>query len=190
MKKRRTKTYTAGATLIEALIAMAALGVGAAGVFTLLAHVSQTNRRAAFQTRSLDIASEFATQVRDAACDVPQGAIAVSPASTDPGLNQQNWYPGTGVTIDQPAAPIGSFNLVGFLPGIPPVHVSYRATAEAGTVAIDGPPAFDVEVRIREVTGDPDKDDPNVVTGFWMRTFPIKKVCNIRLELNGRGEYY
>ena len=61
---------------------------------------------------------------------------------------------------------------------------------ETLAVNYQGPPAFDIQVRVREITRDAVKDNPLVTNGYWIRTFPLKKVCNLRLlALPGRGEY-
>jgi hypothetical protein len=48
-------------------------------------------------------------------------------------------------------------------------------------------PALDIQVRIRELTGDAATDI--AATGYYVRTYPVRKVCNARLDESRRGEY-
>jgi len=180
--RRRGRASRRGATLIEAVVALGALGVGTAGVMTLMTYVSQTSERAAFHGRAIDVASEFAAQVADTTCDLLPDDNAPSPPATDPGLLAAG---------DQLAPVTGSaITLVGDIDGTPSVRVSYVSTLEIRGAGFDGPPAFDLEVRIREITNDDALDDPAITEGWWIRTFPVKKVCNRRTEPTGRGEFY
>jgi type II secretory pathway pseudopilin PulG len=182
MRRARGRSAQRGATLIEALIALAALGVGAAGVLSLLVTVTRTNERLGFHNRSVELAAEVAAQIQDAACDVRVGDLVVSAASRDPGLAPGGPYdaplPGSGIRT------------VGDLDGRPPIRIRYTVAEEDRALAPEGPPALDVTIEIREITRDPARDDPAVINGYWIRRFPVKKICNLRLELSGRGEYY
>ncbi len=179
MKNRRGRR---GATLIEALVALAALGVGTAGIASLISHLSKVHRREAFQTASLDMLATFSTQVRDAACDVLPGTTTLVQGPTDPGF--------FGVGYQTTPIVGSSITLVGDVAGTPPMRLSYNAVREVVPLNFAGPPSFDVSFRIREITNDPTLDDPNVTEGYWIRNFTVKKVCNLRTEQDGRGEFY
>lgn len=171
-----------GATLIEAAVALGALGIGMAGVMTLLTYVSQTGKQAAFHGRALDLAAEFAAQAADTSCDLRPNDVAPTAPATDPGLLAAG---------DQFVAVSGSaITLVGDIAGHPRVNVSYAVVPELRVAGFDGPPAFDLTVRIREIMNDAAKDDPAVTRGYWIREYPVKKVCNLRTEPVGRGGYY
>lgn len=179
MKNRRGRR---GATLIEALVALAALGIGTAGIASLISHLSKVHRRQAFQTSSLDVLATFSTQVRDATCDLLPNTVSLTSGPADPGLLAPGWQ----------AGPVrgSAITTVGRIDGSPPILVSYNSVLVAVPPTFAGPPSFDVQVRIREITGDPTLDDPNVTQGYWIRDFTVKKVCNLRLEADGRGEFY
>jgi hypothetical protein len=153
----------------------------------MLSYFSQSNRRLSFQARSLDIAAEFAALVRDATCDVLPSSNVLGAPQVDPGLLVTGWQ--------SAAVPGSSIALVGDIDGTParrspPLRLSYQVVQEAQGVRVLGPPALDIMLRIREITGDPVKDNPIVTTGYWIREFPLKKVCNQRLDPSGRGEFY
>lgn len=174
--RRVARRARRGATLIEALIALAALAVGSAGVVSLLTYVTQANRRAAFQNRSLEIIAELSTQIRDVHCDIRPDGTTIR----DPGL--------AAVTHAIPIAASG-ITLVGDLGGTPPIRVQY-VVSDSNLAGFGGPPGIDIDVQIREIMNDPNKDDPTVLVGYWIRTFVVKKVCNFRLDDAGRGEFY
>ena len=69
----------------------------------------------------------------------------------------------------------------------PSVFVDFRVTPDA---TVPNTIAFSVEVRILEQTGNPAEDtNPAIATGMRVRTYPVKKLCNPRLDASRRGEY-
>jgi hypothetical protein len=161
-----------------------------------------------FQNASLDAFTEFSAQVALAECDY----MAIDPTNApppagqlDPGLAAAaaGWTgmgadvytaaappAGTTITLTGPIGPAGpagvakrNFNL----------HVRYRAAFVPPPVVFGSgntAPSYDLDVEIREITGDPARDGFGVTAGPWIRTFPLKKVCNLRLDGGvGRANY-
>lgn len=183
--RRRSHHHQRGATLIEAMIAAVILAVGTAAVTELLKQVSIANRRMTFQTTALDTFTAIASQIQDATCDVPPGAAVPGALTTDPGLwaaisNIGTWQnapvAGSGITT------LGDLTLVKAYP----IRATFRAVAAPAPGL--GPPNFDLEVEVREIMRDAVLDA--AVEGYWVRTYPVKKVCNRRTEAQGRGEFY
>ena len=193
-----------GVTLLEAMIALTVLVTGIAALFGLINHVHSANRTMAYATSSIDVFAQISAQIRDARCDFdadnPPGPGTVDAALTDPGLASVlggAWVSG----------PIGGsqISLIGDLDGsnpalpklVPPLRVDYRVqvedtaklTAQDGNAPVPNAPSLEVDVRIRELTGDPARDNPALEDAYWIRTFPVKKLCNPRLDETSRGEY-
>lgn len=192
-----------GAMLIEALVAIAVLGVGTAGLAGMISAVTQANRRQSFQNKSLEVFAAVATQVKSANCDVFPPLFLPGAIGSDAifaGAMPSGWIDaqiaGSSLTM------IGdSAGATGWDPGLtPPMRIEYYMELSPAPVAnYQGPPSFDLEVRVREVTLDPTKDAPTAGTpdaptpnGYWIRSFPLKKVCNARptdiSTVGGRGE--
>lgn len=183
-----------GASLIEAMVATVVVAVATASVTNLLQFVGDASRRMTFQTASLDLYAETVAQLQDARCNVdPVGNF-----DRDQGLDFL--INSAGTFAFNPALLGNSMirRLGDVTPQSPnarsiPLNVGIRAVAGgpafnfATTV---GPPSFDFEIRIREITGDPARDNPNVTSGYWIRDFPAKKVCNFRTDGTSRGEAY
>lgn len=198
MKRRIGSRQQRGTTLVEAMVAVVVLSVGTAAITELLRSISNANRRIDFQTTSLDIFGEFAAQVQDAPCDMFPGAVAPTVPGTDPGLLLapapplfQEVIPVAGSAITM----VGDFGPKAATPDLQNRQLNYRVrynvAPAAAAAALNGVPAFDVQVEIREITFDAAKDDPTVLDGYWIRTFPLKKICNVRTEPeDGRGAYY
>jgi type II secretory pathway pseudopilin PulG len=180
-----------GATMLEALIALVVLSTGTAAIAELLGYVSKSQGTARFQGASLDLYATISAEIQDAHCDVqPDGVTEM----VDPGL-----APTAGAWVDAPVA--GSkIVTVGQMPQFsPPVAVRYQVSGRTRDVLqSDGtnqtlnnaPPHVDVVVEVRQVMNVPTMDDPAIVDGYWIRSFPIVKVCNLRTDDNGRGEFY
>lgn len=190
--KRRSSRSRRGMTLIEAVVATGVLTAGAAAVFGMIVHVQGANRSTTFQTNALDAFSRLAAQVRDAQCDYRAETFPplLDAATTDPGL--AGAVGGAWVTAPLPNSTVTALGDANTNPGVfaryvPPMRVDYRVLAEG---AVDGPPAFRVDVRVRELTRDPVRDALALVDGAHIRVFPVQKVCNPRIETGrGRGEY-
>lgn len=185
-----------GSTLIEALIAVAVLGMGTAGIAGLITTISGANRRLAFQRRANEVFAQFAAQVADAKCDCigpacPGADLDWDPA-LDPAFASAFLFPG-----DPCALPAGTtITMCGdqatWLPPIetagPPMQLSFTSVQYAPLAPIPGaPPAFDLLVRIREIRNTVEEN--TAVNAPWVREYPLKKVCNLRLEPTGRGEF-
>lgn len=192
----RGKRNTRGATLIEALIAVVVLALGTAAIAELLKYTSDAHRTMSFQTASIDLYARLAAEIQDAHCDVDDVDFTV--INIDPGLTQ-----GDGVFVgDAPfgaaVPPAGSkIQSAGiFREYTPDLSVRYQATWVPAIDAnvdglLDGPPGYNIDVEVRQITGDATQDNPATLDGYWIRNYPISKVCNIRLEdTNGRGEFY
>lgn len=194
---RRASRDCRGATLIEALVSLAVLSLGTAGVASLVTTVTQANRRMAFQVKSLDIVAQFSAQVRAATCDVPPGVSGFNTATSDAALLPSGG-PATITTAAGASAgwwdtppPTSAITLVGNIPNTtPPIHVAYRAVDATPPAPYDGPPSLNIEVRAREITGDSALDAPTRASGYHIREFTVKKVCTQRQDSQGRGEWY
>lgn len=182
----RSRHHQRGATLIEAMIAAVILAIGTAAVTELLKQVSIANRRMTFQTVALDTFTSVAAQIQDATCDVPPGAGAPTFGTTDPGL----WAAISNPGVWQNAVVAGSvLNTLGDLTLTKafPIQVAVRVAAPIAAFGL-GPPNYDFEVEVREIMHNVAMDA--AADGYWVRTYPVKKVCNRRTEAQGRGEFY
>ncbi len=182
----RSHHHQRGATLIEAMIAAVILAVGTAAVTELLKQVSIANRRMTFQTVALDTFTSIASQIQDATCDVPPGAAAPGALTTDPGLWAAISAPAAWQTV--PTAGSGITTLGDLtIPKAYPIRAAVRLAAAPPPFGM-GPPNYDFEVEVREIMNDVAMDA--ATDGYWVRTYPVKKVCNRRTEAQGRGEFY
>lgn len=191
MKKSKKKQNQLGVTLIEAMVATAVLGIGSASLFQLLAGVGLSNRRAQFQSSSLDALGTLSAQIRDAACDdTPAGP------RDDAGLAVlDTWI----------SEPTGAMTAVGTLNTANaavrssfPIRMQYQVNASDALA--DGPRSFDIRVQACEyshpaVLGAPDpagRCEPGVdwTPTLYVREFTVKKVCAERETETSRGEYY
>jgi type II secretory pathway pseudopilin PulG len=179
-------------TLIETMVAVAVLGIGSASLFSLLSGISTTNRRAKFQSTSLDVLAAISAQIRDAACDdTPLGV------QDDPGLANLNTW-----TV----APAGSITVVGQLDAAAsqfqtnfPMRVQYMVMPPAAP-AVLGPRSVDVRVQICEwnhpsalggaTPGAQCVPSNEWIAGLYVREFVVKKVCAEREGATSRGEFY
>lgn len=191
MKKSRKRQNQLGVTLIETMIAAAVLGIGSASLFQVLTGVGYSNRRAQFQSSSLDALGSLSAQLRDAPCDdTPAGP------RDDPGLAT------LGVWIHEPT---GALTAVGTLNAEDaivqssfPIRVQYQVLA--GPALAEGPRSLDVRVQVCEhshpavvsATDAGSRCDPGVewTAGLYVREFMVKKICAERETETSRGEYY
>lgn len=178
-----------GFTLIEAIVALGVLVAGLGSVLGLITYVQGSNRSLAMQSHALDAFARIGAEIRDARCDFMAliEPYAVDATMTDPGLAQvidNGWI----------AAPVAgsAIRFVGdetnnpLLAGrAPPIRVDYRVTLDGSP----GIPAFNIDVRVREITGDAERDDPDRESGYWIRMQPVKKMCNPRIDETARGEF-
>ncbi len=178
-----------GATLVEALVAIAVLGMGTAAVTNLITSISGARRKMAFQTSSLELFNRLNSEIQASTCLVYPGSNAPTVASTDAAL----FAVATAATWQ--SVPIGAHVVtVGdFLEMVPPMRVEYRVDL-APLLAINGVPdaqprAYDVVVRVREITRDAARDAQDVMSGHHIRTWPIRKSCALRGTADGRGAF-
>lgn len=188
-----------GMTLLEAMIAVMVLAVGLVGLFGLIEGVQDAHRRSQFDVIALDAFSRLSAQIADAQCDFPAttpGSLAA--ATLDPGLNP------AGVWVGHPAAVPGSTIVaIGDLADVSVrSRVQYRVRDVTGSnpAFAAAAPKLEVEVRIRQLMGDgaTGPDAEALEEGYWIRIYPLEKVCAPRLlppgagVINGavaRGEY-
>ena len=162
------------------MIALAVLAVGIAAIFGMVVHVSKANRTMVLQTRSVDAFAQLAAEIQNAKCDFdandPTNAALFN---RDPGLTPNN----TWIT-----APVGgsSIQYVGATDGtqLPPttpiMQIDYKVDVDPqGATDVQ---VYDVEIRIQDVT-------PGGRVGDGMRIYPVRKLCNARLDTTARGEY-
>ncbi len=181
-----------GSTLVEALVAIAVLGMGTAGIAGLITTISGANRRLAFQRRANEVFSQFAAQVADAKCDCIGPACPGVDFDRDPALDPA--FASAFVDPGNPCAlPAGStITMCGdqadWIPpvlGGPPMQLSYTVVEDLALVG--APPSLDILVRIREIRQLAAENA--VADALWVREYPLKKVCTLRMEVNGRGEF-
>jgi type II secretory pathway pseudopilin PulG len=185
-----------GVTLLEAVLAVALLGIGIVGIAGLLGNVSAANRKGAFQNYALDVFTEMEAQIQNAACDVSPSAASTY---TDPGLTA-----GGGVWVVAPVAGsgitmVGPLTITGAVGGANDTAViaSYQATlmpnlVNGCPVPCTQPDEYQITLQICD-SSNPDLArpcGPPPVNGYWVRTFQLTKTCTIRLDDSGRGEFY
>jgi hypothetical protein len=114
----------------------------------------------------------------------------------DPGLAGAGWIPAAGYTDGVAGGAIAgsAITTVGWFDGNPQIFVGY--TVAPGPPVVNGPATFDLIIEVREVTHSVlDATPPGAAAGSVMyvtRQYPLKKVCNQRVDANsplGRGEY-
>lgn len=199
-----------GFSLLDVMTASVVLTIGMLGVFALLQQVTGAQRSIDLTNTANAAFNQLSAQIRDARCEFDGSALArVNPiaAQTDPGLLQavgQGWigvappaFPNSVITMAGETTPDpggARFNAFGLEATSPPLRIEYRVTREADPV-LAGPgvapavpaPAFQVEIRIRQLTGDPAMDAPGLNQGWWIKHYMISKACNARYERGQRG---
>lgn len=206
MSIRRTSRRQRGVTLLEVMMATLILAMGIVATFAMLDRVEGANRSLDLTRTANDAYARLAAQIRDAQCDF-DGSLpvpALDATTTDAALFNvigAGWI-GVDTALPQPS----TISYVGLTDGsnpnlprtVPPLRIEYRVVNEAAPVAAPGAtrlpppgvgPAFDIDIRIRQLTMDPARDNPAVTDGWWIKHFPMKKVCNARYERTRRGEY-
>lgn len=181
-RMRAPRAHVLGLTLMDSVLALFVFVIGVGAVFGMLSRVSTANRRMMYLSSSLDAFARVSAEIRDAKCYFPAetpGNIGL--AVMDPGfLIGAGWI--------ETAQNSSIIEHIGDLKTtVPNLHVSYRVTAEA--VQPNQAPAMDIDVRVREIMNDPRMDDPVLEDGYWIQTFPVKKMCNPRADASARGEY-
>ena len=174
MTMRKTKRGQRGITLIETMIALAVLAIGIAAVFGMVVHVSKANRTMLLQTRSGDAFAQLAAEIQNAKCDFNPDVGALAGA-VDPGIDP---------TLSPFTGPTGSITYVGTTDGtslpatIPIMQISYTAQLDGAAPV----PAIDFEITIQEL-------NPDGQLGNGVRVYPLRKLCNARLDETSRGEF-
>lgn len=179
-------------------MALGVLAIGVVALFGMISHIQNANRSMAFQNSSLDAFARIAAQIEDARCDYTPTAPAFATATKDPGLATLD------VWIETPAFQ-SNIDLVGnvdtnpafpLLDSVPALSIRYMVSLEDPASFLAGPtptaPALDIQVEVREYFRDPIRDDPTITDAYYVRNFPVKKLCNARYEAvaaNARGEY-
>jgi prepilin-type N-terminal cleavage/methylation domain-containing protein len=180
---RKTRRARRGITLIETMIALAVLAVGIAAVFGMVVHVSRANRTMLLQTRSVDAFAQISAEIQNAKCDYDPTAAPLVPGSVDPTRTDPGLIPSAPAWI---SVPTGSITFVGRTDGtllpatVPVMQIDYMVTGDA--TAAPGVPALDIQVRIQEV-------NPTGQLGDGIRIYPLRKLCNARLDETSRGEF-
>lgn len=194
-----------GVSLLEVVMATMLLAFGIVATFAMLDRVEGANRSLDLTRSANDAYATLAAEIRDAQCDY-DGSLpvpAMDPATTDVGLFNAvglGWI-GVDTAIPQPS----SITHAGLTDGsdprlprsVPALRIEYRVRNEAPAVPAPGAPApppgagpaFDIDIRIRQLTGNAAQDNPALDQGWWIKHFPLKKVCNARYERTRRGEY-
>ena len=193
-QRRRARRKRRGSTLVEALIAIAVLGFGTAGIAGLITTVSNANRRLAFQRRANEVFSQFAAQVADARCDCVGPNCPGVDLSQDPALAPA--FAGAFITPGMPCVipPGSTITMCGdqdtWTPPVEaaglPMQLSYTSVLDPAALP-GSPPSYDMLVRIREIR--PNAAENAVADALWVREYPLKKLCTLRMEPNGRGEF-
>jgi type II secretory pathway pseudopilin PulG len=181
---RRPSRSRRGATLVEALVAVAVLGVGTAAVTELVGSISNARRKLSFQTSALDRFNRLNAEIQASTCVVFPGAAGPTAASADaalmvPAATWQN-------------APVGAHvQTVGDMFDVtPPVRVEYQLALVPPNPALTNDSfAFDVTVRVRELTRDAATDGANITSAHYIKTWPIRKACPWRATADTRGGF-
>jgi prepilin-type N-terminal cleavage/methylation domain-containing protein len=186
---RKTRRTQRGITLIETMIALAVLATGIAAVFGMVVHVQKANRTMVLQTRSVDVFAQLVAEIQNARCDYdptanpPLAPGQVDVARTDPGLvpNSPAFY-----SLPQPNSAITFVGITDGLPGslpqtVPQMMIEYSVAGDLNSPV--GVPALDVTIRITEMT----TETHRLADGI--RLYPMRKLCNARLDETSRGEF-
>lgn len=182
-----------GMSLLEAMMAMVVLTVGVTAIFGMINHVQGANRKLSFHNTALDAFGVISAQIRDVRCDYLASAVVpgIDPLTTDPGLvaGEGGWFGAGGVAPGSSITYVGdATNNPAMVGVVPPIRIDYR-TARRRVAPGQPFTSYTVDVRVREVTGDPVKDDILRVNGAWIRVYPVEKLCTARTDTVGRGEY-
>ena len=181
-------------TLLEAVFAVLIMVTGVAALMGMIINVENANRSMALQHSSLDVFARISAQIRDAECDLLPGAI-LDATTSDPAF-LPGAPPAAGRDAGWIQAPLNgsSITLVGtgdtnpeLVDYVPSLIVAYRVRSEAGPVA--AAPAFQIDVQVRQRMRDPVMDNINTTAGYWVRVYPVQKMCNRRDDASQRGEY-
>ena len=191
--RRSARTSVRGMTLLEALVSVLVLVVGVAALMGMIINVENANRSMALQHNSLDIFARISAQIRDAECDFVPG-VGLSAATSDPAF-LPGGIPDAGANgqwIEEPLN-LSTITLVGtnntnpeLAQYVPAIQVAYRVN---DPLNIDTLPSFQIDVQIRQIMRDPVQDDIERLDGYWIRVYPIQKMCNGRADATQRGEY-
>lgn len=194
MRARQARRSRRGMTLLEAVFAVLVLATGVAALMGMIINVENANRSMALQHASLDVFARISAQIRDAECDFVTGQ-GLTLATTDP-----SFLPGglpnfgaNGQWITAPGVTGSSITLVGdgttnpeLADYVPPIRVAYQVQLENNPAAT---PAFQVNVQVRQIMDDPQQDLLTNTAGYWVRMYPVQKLCNARGDATQRGEY-
>ena len=160
------------------MVALVVLVTGIAAIFGMVAHVARANRTMVLQTRSVDAFAQLAAEIQNAQCDFdPVAGTTIA----DPGLapNAPGWYntPQANSSIRYVGTTDGS--ATGLPLTVPQMTIQYQVTDVTAPPAI---PAFEIEILVTEL---------NAVgqIGDGTRRYPVRKLCNARLDETRRGEY-
>lgn len=201
-----TRRARRGFSLLEVMVASMLLAFGIVATFAMLDRVEGANRSLDLTRTANEAFSRLAAQIRDAQCDYDGSQIpgVIDPGTTDAGLLNAVGAGWVGVDVPVPAP--SSITHAGLTDGsdprlpqtVPALRIEYQVANEAppdvDPAAVRGPPAnpgpaFDIQIRVRQLTGDPNMDDPAIGQGWWIKHYPLKKICNARYERTRRGEY-
>lgn len=184
---RKSRRAARGMTLLEAIIAVLVLVTGVAALMGMIINVENANRSMALQHASLDILARLSAQIRDAECDF-MPAVGLGAGTSDPTFT-------TGATSTWLTTPVpgSSITLLGdattnpaLVDYVPSVSVAMRVRPE---VAVNATPSFQIDVQVRQIMRNSAQDDVNLVDGYWIRVYPVQKLCNARTDATQRGEY-
>jgi len=171
-----------GATLIEALVAIAVLGVGTASVTSVISAINGARRQISFQTSSLELFNRLDSEIQSSTCLVFQDLLAPDASSADPAflVPRRAW---------QITPPVGSRlrTLGDFRDAVPAVRVEYQLD-DVAAAGPNRPPALDILVRVREIRGTAE-DLLDIQSAHYIRTWPIRKACTFRSASESRGGY-
>ncbi|MBK8010976.1 MAG: prepilin-type N-terminal cleavage/methylation domain-containing protein [Deltaproteobacteria bacterium] len=181
--KRYARNWRRGVTLIESVVAVGVLGVGAVILFGAVGRLQMAQRSMRLQAESLEILGVVTSEIAAARCDVDPDAPETMPAPPDIDLGLST--PVAGTWVETPVAG-SSIQTVGATTESA-LQVSYRINPETpvGGTAL----AFDIDVRIRERMGNAAQDASDLESGYWIRIFPVKKVCDARSPRTQRGSF-
>lgn len=175
-------------TLLEAMVSIFILATGVAALMGMIISVENANKSMALQNASLDVFARVSAQIRDAECDI------TPPDPLDPAMADPAFIAGVGLGwIDNPLVG-SSITLIGDSDNhpelgnyVPPLIVAYRVRPEPPNP--DAAPSFQVDVMVRQLMRDATLDDLDQEGGYYIRVYPVQKLCNIRFDRFQRGEY-
>lgn len=177
--KRKTTSSRRGVTLIETMVALVVLAIGIAAIFSMVAHVSKANRTMLLQTRSVDAFAQIAAEIQNAQCDFDPGT---GTPYVDPGFTTTVPMPIDEPIDDSAIQSVGVTDGSGPLPAtVPPMSIAY-AVVPVPAPTPGGIPGYEIEVQITEI-------NPISRIGDGTRRYPIRKLCNPRLDATRRGEF-